>query len=77
MPQIPRYLGNFPDSQVFGTIPRFLKEFQGVLFFTLKENSQMPSYFGNFPNTQRISQIPRLLGNLSDSHRHLGNFPNF
>ena len=41
--QIPKYLGNFPDTQLFGKFPRY----PGIW-----EISQIPSYLGNFPDTQ-------------------------
>ena len=51
IPQIPRYLGSFPDSQEFG-------EFSKWYIFKILEISQMTGYLGNSPNVWVFGKFP-------------------
>ena len=63
IPQIPRYLGNFLDSQVFGEFPLFL-DIWGI--------SQIPRHLGNFSGFQEFGEFSKFPG-----IRGISNFDNF
>ena len=81
-----RHLGNFPDTQAFWKLPKFLQVFEGGIFLRfwkfLKRLdiwgiSKKPRHLGNFQDTQAVGKFPRYPGSweISQIFRHLGNFP--
>ena len=83
--QIPKYLGNFPDTQLFGKFPRYpgiweISGIWGLFIFKILEIPQMPGYLGNFPDTQtRCSKYLRVVFFLNSGNFWLdwifGEFP--
>ena len=85
--QIPRHLGNFPDTQAFGKFPRYPGIWEipqipvgiwGWYIFKILEISQMTGYLGNFPDTQAFGKFPSYpdIWEISQIPGHLGNSPN-
>ena len=82
--QIPRHLGNFPDTQAFGKFPKWLDIWGIYQKPRHLGNSPNVWVFGEFPVIWEISkilkiyhpQIPIETWGISKIPRHLGNSPN-
>jgi len=75
--QIPRHLGNFPDTQAFGKFPRYsciweiskiLKIYHPEISVGIWEISQIPRHLGNSPNSYRYLRVVHF--------KDFGNFSN-
>jgi len=86
---MPSYLGNFPNTQIFGEFPKYpviweiskiLKRYSPQIPIGIWENLGNSSYSGEsgqFPKTQTFGKFPRYPGiwEISQIAKHLGNFP--
>ena len=86
---MPSYLGNFPNTQIFGEFPKYpviweiskiLKKYSPQIPIGIWENlgnSSNSGESGQFPKTQTFGKFPRYPGiwEISQIARHLRNFP--